>query len=76
MGLLSAFKISSGKSDKKNASKIPSKGQSKDLIQDPTPLKPLKLSLTPVATRSRPTSVGWKEISHGNVTQNPTPEVS
>lgn len=54
MGFLSALKRSAGKSDKKSPNKAIARGVRHDENSDPTPLKPLKLSLTPVRTRPSP----------------------
>ena len=54
MRFLSALKRSAGKSGKKSPTKTMPRGVRHDENLDPTPLKPLKLSLTPVSRRPSP----------------------
>ena len=75
MGLLSALKLSSGKSEKKSISKVMPKGRSQIESEDPTPLKPLKLSLTPVADRTRPSSAIVRSTSDDLASRDNSPVV-
>ncbi len=69
MGFLSALKRSAGKSGKKSPSKTMPRGSVRhDENLDPTPLKPLKLSLTPVSSRPSPDVVRESSDALGSFT--------
>ena len=68
MGFLSALKRSAGKSGKKSPTKTMPRGVRHDENMDPTPLKPLKLSLTPVSRRPSPDVVGESIDALGSFT--------